>query len=401
MKKQIIIAGGGILGLSIAYQLTNRYKNLNILILEKENNISQHQSSRNSGVLHCGYQYEPESFKARLSKRGYELMINFAKENNIEYELTGKIIVANDEMEIKNLDKTFYNSKKNGYSKTKFINEIDLKKLEPNVKSKKTLFVNEEGIIDYQQVCLKLKNKILDSKNNKILLNKKVIKLNNKNTLITSEGDEFKFDFFFNAAGLYSDKLLNEFTYTRGENIIMPVRGEYLVLKKEHRNIFNGLIYQAPDPNFPFLGVHLTKKISGEKLLGPSAILAFKKEGYYFKDFNIKELFDLIKFPGFGKFLKGNKAFIWDELLSSLSRKIYLDKAKKIIPDLNQSMFLNKKFSGVRAQSLNNNGRLLMDFSIKSFNNQLHIINYPSPGATSSLGFAEFLIDKYFEGRLS
>ncbi len=395
MSKRIAVIGGGIIGLATAYKLQIKYPQAKISLFEKENSIGQHQSGRNSGVLHCGLYYQPGSLKAKLAVSGIQQMTEFCSNNNISHDICGKIVVASNEREIKFLDDLADRGAKNGLTGLKFLTNSELKAREPFVSAEKALLVPEEGIVDYKEVMNTMAT-FIKLRGGELILNSKISSVVNKeNTVVISdEKNEWEFDLIYNCTGLFSDRTYASFTAKKRPLRIVPFRGEYLMLKPEVKKLVNHLIYPVPDPEFPFLGVHFTRLINGEREVGPNAVFALKREGYTNKDFSFKDTIDSATYSGFLKFVTNNFAFSMNEFFSSLFIEQFLKKAKKLIPDIDASMFV-KGTAGVRAQAMDSNGKLLMDFNIIREGNQIHVLNAPSPGATASLAIADYIIENY------
>tara|TARA_B100001175_G_C19468948_1_gene620676 strand:+ start:368 stop:1555 length:1188 start_codon:yes stop_codon:yes gene_type:complete len=392
--KKIGIIGGGILGLSVGYKLV-LLKKYSIHIYEKENELGKHQSGNNSGVLHCGLSYAPGSLKAKLSVNGIDQMISFCKKHHIDHDICGKLVVASNESETVSLENLAKRGEMNGLKGLKFLSNQELKKREPNIHSFKSLLVPGEGIVNFKQVMNKL-SEIIKSEGGHIHLNspiKKIINHRNSSTIISDISDN-NFDIIINCTGLFSDRTYTSITNEKSPIKIIPFRGEYLKIKNQYKNIFNHLIYPVPDSDYPFLGVHFTRMINGDKEIGPNAVFAFKREGYKNTDISIYDTLDSIFYKGFLNFLRNNFQFAIGEFSSSIFLSSFVRKAKKIIPDINAKM-LEKGNSGVRAQAMDPNGELIMDFRIINHNNQIHILNAPSPGATASLSIADHIIKNH------
>lgn len=395
MSKRIAVIGGGIIGLATAYKLQIKFPQSKIILFEKENSLGQHQSGRNSGVLHCGLYYQPGSLKAKLAVSGIKQMTDYCIQNNIAHDICGKIVVASDDREIKFLDDLAERGEKNGLQNLKYLTTAEIKSREPFVSAKKALLVPQEGIVDFKEVMNNLAIQI-QSRGGEIVLNSKINSVNEiGNNVIVSDGNsEWSFDLIYNCTGLFSDRTYASFTGKKRPLRIVPFRGEYLMLKPEAKKLVNHLIYPVPDPDYPFLGVHFTRLINGEREVGPNAVFALKREGYTNKDFSLKDTIDSATYSGFIKFVTNNFAFSMNEFFSSLFIEKFLNKAKKLIPDIDASMFV-KGTAGVRAQAMDSNGKLLMDFNIIREGNQIHVLNAPSPGATASLAIADYIIDNY------
>jgi L-2-hydroxyglutarate oxidase len=395
--KEVAIIGGGILGLAIGYRLSLFHTNFKVTLFEKEDSLGTHQSGNNSGVLHCGLYYQPGSLKAKLAVEGICEMIGFCEKNQINHEVCGKIVVASDEREIVLLDNLAARGAKNGLKGLKYLNLEQLKQREPNVSAKKALLVPEEGIVDYKQVMEVMAKCILNS-GGKIFTKSKVLGIigsSEKESLLKTEKNEQSFDLVINCSGLFSDRTYNSFTSKKSPIKIVPFRGEYMHIKEEYKHLVNHLVYPVPDPKYPFLGVHFTRMVNGGREVGPNAVLALKREGYKNTDFSLKDTFDSLTYKGFLNFFAKNTSFAMGEFLSSLSKSAFVAKSKKLIPDLEDYMFVKGGTAGVRAQAISPKGELIMDFNIIKEYNQIHVLNAPSPGATASLSIAKYIIQNY------
>ncbi len=395
--KNVAIVGGGILGLAIGYELSISYSDFKITVFEKEDSVGKHQSGNNSGVLHCGLYYQPGSLKAKLAVDGIRDMITFCKSNKINHEVCGKIVVASDEREVGLLDNLYFRGEKNGLKGLKFLSTTELKEREPNVRANKALLVPEEGIVDYKQVMQVLSNHIINS-GGTISTNDKVLgikEFNSSGTLLITEKNERYFDLVINCSGLFSDRTYTNLTKKISPIKIVPFRGEYMHIASQYKDIVKHLIYPVPDPNYPFLGVHFTRMINGGREVGPNAVLALKREGYKNTDFSFIDTFDSLTYKGFLNFFAKNTNFALGEFISSLSTKAFVNKSKKLIPDIEEYMFTKGGTAGVRAQAISPQGELIMDFNIVRENNQIHILNAPSPGATASLSIAKYIVRNF------
>lgn len=393
--KKIAIIGGGIVGLATAYKVQRLYPNAKVVLFEKEDSVGRHQSGRNSGVLHCGLYYEPGSLKSQLAVSGIRQMTQFCIENQIPHDICGKVVIASDEREEIYLDNLADRGKKNGLKGLKFLSNEELKNREPFVFAKKALLVPEEGIVDYNKVMSKLSEKIIDRNGDVILSTKIESVINYNNTVVLNDNkSEWEFDLVFSCSGLHSDRMYNKLTGKKRPLRIIPFRGEYLMLKEESKNLVNHLVYPVPDPQYPFLGVHFTRLINGEREVGPNAVFAFKREGYNNFDISLSDTIDSLTYKGFIRFLSKNLSFSLKELNSSIFMSAFIEKAKKLIPEIEYSMFV-KGNAGVRAQAMNDDGKLLMDFNVLREGNQIHVLNAPSPGATASLAIADYILKEF------
>ena len=393
-NKKIIIIGGGILGLSIARQLMIRgYKNLTIL--EKNESIALHQSSRNSGVMHSGLYYEPNSLKANLSRKGILLLKKYCTKNSIKWEECGKIVVSTEPSEIERLEKLFIRGQANGLKGIKKLSSKEVNSIEPYVNAKAGILVPEESIVNYLDVANKFKEEII-SLGGSIKYFSKVVDakfLINHKELILESGDIIYGEIIISAAGIHSDKLAKVLNIEIDNKKIIPFRGEYYLLKPSFEYLVKGLIYPVPNPSLPFLGVHFTKLIKGGVEAGPNAVLALAREGYKWKIINLGELYESLSYIGLQKFILKYPLITSSEILRSLSNKLFVKSLQRLIPDLKENMLFRGN-AGIRAQLMNTKGDLEQDFDIRIKDNIVLILNAPSPAATSSLSISEYIVDK-------
>jgi L-2-hydroxyglutarate oxidase len=390
----IIIIGGGIVGLASAYEIL-KHQNLKVLILEKENEVAVHQSGRNSGVLHTGIYYTPGSLKAKNCIEGYGLMIEFCEQFNIPYEICGKLIVATNESELPALEKIYQNGLQNAMTNIKIINRDAIKSIEPHVEGIKAIHVPHAGIVDYKKVAQQLQ-KLLEAKGCVFRFNEKVVQIQNQSNCVSISTTQSKYETkkLINCAGLYSDEVAKLHNLPLSSRII-PFRGEYFQLKAHKKYLVNHLVYPVPDPSFPFLGVHFTRRINGEIEAGPNAVFAFRKEGYRFSDFDLKEFKHSITYKGFQKIAlqywkKGIR-----EMFRSISKRTFTKSLQQLIPELKMNDLIPAP-AGVRAQAISDNGQLLDDFHILTHQNCIHVINAPSPAATASFAIGKHISDLFF-----
>ena len=388
MKTDFIIIGAGIVGLSTAYHLKKTNHNLKIVILEKEAEIALHQTGHNSGVIHSGIYYKPGSLKAINCKSGYDQLIQFCDNNDINYDLCGKIIVATSKQELPTLTKIYANGIDNGLLGIKKISKEEIKEIEPHCTGIEGIWVPQTGIIDYKEVSKKY-SEIFIELGGEILFNQKVVEIKSKKniSIIQTQDNKYETKYIINCAGLYSDKIAK----MNDNNIdvqILPFRGEYFNLKKEKEYLVNNLIYPVPNPNFPFLGVHFTRMINGGVEAGPNAVLAFAREGYTNKTINWNELSETLRHPGFQKVaIKYWKDGMY-EMYRSYSKSAFTRALQRLIPEI-QKNDLENESAGVRAQACDSKGNLSDDFLIFDNNNIINVCNAPSPAATSSLAIGK------------
>ena len=394
MKTDIIIIGGGIVGLSTAYQLLQLNPNLTVTILEKENAVAKHQTGNNSGVIHSGIYYKPGSLKAQNCLRGYDMLIDFCKAQNIEYELCGKIIVAIKPEEIAGLEALYQRGIQNGLSGLRFLSTDEIKQYEPNCTGIKGVFVPQTGIVDYKQVAIKLAENITLNTNGNIILNSKIQAIVGveHGAVVHTDTERFEARLVINCAGLYCDKV----AAMAGEKLnmkILPFRGEYYAIKPEKAHLVKNLIYPVPDPNFPFLGVHFTRRIGGEIEAGPNAVFAFQREGYKKTDFKWSEFWDAISFAGFRKVASKYWKTGLGEYHRSYFKPAFVKALQQLVPSITEDDLIPAG-AGVRAQACDKDGGLIDDFYIQESTSFIHVLNAPSPAATSSLSIGLELAER-------
>lgn len=387
-KYDYIVIGGGIVGLSTALKLQEANKK--ILILEKESTVGLHQSGRNSGVLHSGIYYKPDSFKSNLCIRGRELMLKFLESNNIPYRLEGKIVVDENMQKIESL---FERSKLLAMSGVQVLEKDELIDKEPNSKILQGLFVPQAGVVDYKIVTETMAN-IFRNKGGDVEYFQEIVNIteNNDAKLVSSKKETFTGDFLINCAGLFSDKVA-KLDGLNPKVKIIPFRGEYYEIVNEKSHLLNNMIYPIADPDLPFLGIHLTKTVDGRIEAGPNAVLAFSREGYSWTKFNLFETLETITYKGMVKL--GRKYFKTgiDEMYRSLNKAAFVQEVKKLLPGI-ESEDLVQRPAGVRAQAVSDDGSLLDDFLFEEGYKSLHVLNAPSPAATASLAIGEYIASK-------
>lgn len=380
----VVVIGGGIVGLATALQVQKHKPEFKILVLEKESALARHQTGNNSGVIHSGLYYKPGSLKATNCIRGYHLVIGFCREHGIPFELCGKIVVATDEAERPLLENLYQRGQQNGLQNLKKLSGEQLREYEPHVAGLEGLFVPQTGIVDYRLVAEKF-GEVLTSRGAEIHLSEKVIALKERE-VITDKGN-YSTKLIINCAGLYSDKVA-AMTVNPLNVRIIPFRGEYYKLRKEKESLVKNLIYPVPDPNFPFLGVHFTRMAKGGVEAGPNAVLAFGREGYRKSDINLKELTESLLWPGFQKVAKKYWRTGFGEMYRSFSKAAFTKALQKLIPDIREEDLVEGG-AGVRAQACDRDGGLVDDFMILESSSAINVCNAPSPAATSSLAIGE------------
>ncbi|MDZ4288875.1 MAG: L-2-hydroxyglutarate oxidase, partial [Prosthecobacter sp.] len=390
--KSCIIIGGGIVGLATALKLLERHPTAQLRLLEKEAGLAGHQSTHNSGVLHCGLYYKPGSLKAKLAVEGIRAMTAFCRAHDIPHEICGKLVVATREEELPRLDELLRRGAANGLTGLRRIEANEIRRLEPHAAGIAAAHVPEEGIVDYRAVC--------DAMAAEIQRRGGVIQTSARVRKIHRHGDEWIADtpqgevrgeWLINTAGLHCDRV-SELAGEQREVRIVPFRGEYYRLSDEAQHLCRHLIYPVPDPAFPFLGVHFTRMIGGGVEAGPNAVLAFAREGYRLHDINARDLADALTFPGLWRFLRRYPSMAFSELAQSLSRARFCRALQRLVPEV-QPQHLAPGGAGVRAQAMTRQGELVQDFHIVARNRALHILNAPSPAATASLAIGRHIAE--------
>ena len=380
------IIGAGIVGLSVALKLQNSGNN--VLVLDKETSPGKHQSGRNSGVIHSGIYYNPNSFKSNLCIRGRELLLEFLDEESIPFRLEGKIVVDNDINKLSFLEER---ATQLSMENVKVLEKSDILKLEPYCKFDTALHVPQAGVVDYGVVTRKLASKFQSLGGTIEYFQKiKSIKTNNGLKILESNNSIFHSEFLINCAGLYSDNIA-KLDNIEPELRIIPFRGEYFTIAKEKSHLVNNMIYPIADPDLPFLGIHLTKTVDNKIEAGPNAVLAFAKEGYDWSKINISEFSKTIFYPGMWKL--GRRYFTTgiSEMYRSLNNDVFLREILKYIPNITKKD-LTPRNAGVRAQAVGKEGSLIDDFVFERKEQSLHVLNAPSPAATASLAIGEHIV---------
>jgi L-2-hydroxyglutarate oxidase len=390
MKVDIAIIGGGIVGLATAYQILLENPDTKVVVIEKEDVLAKHQTGSNSGVIHSGIYYKPGSLKATNCITGYKMLLEYCDQHNLHYELCGKLIVATDPSEMQRLRGLFDRGRENGLVGLRLLNKEELKEIEPHVNGVQAIQVPQTGIINYAKVCASLAQQIEDRGG--------VIKLHTQVKAIDEQPDHVNIitnrnfveaGIAINCAGLYSDKVA-EMHLDQLDTRIIPFRGEYYELTQEAEHLVKHLIYPVPDPAFPFLGVHFTRMADGGVEAGPNAVFAFRREGYFRTDFKLSEFLESLMWPGFRKVMKKYWRTGLGEMYRSFSKRAFTKALQKLVPEI-RSEHLVPAPAGVRAQACERTGGLLDDFKLINENRLIHVINAPSPAATSALSIGKTL----------
>ena len=384
------IIGGGIVGLSTAMALGERYPNAQILVLEKESEWAFHQTGNNSGVIHSGLYYKPGSFKAKFCRDGSRSMVEFCQKHDIDHEVCGKVIVATNEQELPRLENLYIRGLENDIP-VKRISPEEVKEIEPHVSCVGGVQVFSTGIVNYKKVCLKYAE-LIGKQGGELRLNTQVLQIarSGKNQVLETNKGNFETRFVINCAGLHSDRIA-KLGKVNPQVKIVPFRGEYYELTPEKRYLVKTLIYPVPNPDFPFLGVHFTRMIDNSVHAGPNAVLSLKREGYKKTDFDFRDFAEVITYPGFWKLAAKHADEGIQEIIRSFSKAAFVKSLQKLIPEV-QAEDIIPTHAGVRAQALMNNGSLVEDFLIVEGENSIHVCNAPSPAATSSLEIGKAIV---------
>jgi L-2-hydroxyglutarate oxidase LhgO len=390
----VIVIGGGIIGLATAMKMAGRFPRLRLVVLEKESELARHQTGHNSGVIHGGIYYKPGSLKAAACVSGRRALLEFCDRNGVRYDLCGKVIVATDEDELPRLEELYRRGTANGVPGLQMIGPERLKEIEPHARGIRAIHSPATGIIDFVQVAEAYARRAREA--GVEILTSRMVKYisSSRNEIIVGTGrEEFRALFLINCGGLFSDRIarLTEQAFARVGVQIVPFRGEYYKIAPEKNTLIKGLIYPVPDPRFPFLGVHFTRSIHGYVEAGPNAVLALAREGYRKSDFNARDLWETLSFSGFRSVAWRYWRMGLEEQYRSLSKRAFTRALQRLVPAIAIDD-LQPGGSGVRAQAVAKDGALLDDFVIRQTGNAIHVLNAPSPGATASLAIGENIV---------
>lgn len=400
----IAVIGGGIIGLAVAREVMEQRQGAEVVVYEKESEVAAHQTGRNSGVVHAGLYYEPGGLKAKLCRRGVELLHQFASDKGIAYNECGKIVVAKNELQRSRLNSIYERATANKVPNVRLIGPQQIQGIEPHVVGLAALHSPSTAIVDFKGVARALAEDIVDA-GGELRLATKVIRLDDQATntgrpgvtvLSRSHGaianTAEKFDLVIACAGLQSDRLaktVNESAYPK----IVPFYGDYFFLSHEKAGMVNGLIYPVPDPRFPFLGVHITRRYDGEVMLGPNAFLSLGREMYRRVGLNVRDLADVASAPGFWRFASKNIPAVFRETRTASSKRVFVNEANQYMPGI-QAHEVRRGPRGIRAQAMHADGSLADDFVITGTRRLVMVRNAPSPGATSALAIAEHVVNE-------
>lgn len=390
-----VVVGGGIIGMSTAWQLQRTFPDTSVLVLEKEPGVAMHQTGRNSGVIHAGVYYAPGSLKARFCKLGNQATKSFCREHGIPFDECGKLIVATDSLELERMQGLIERCADNGIG-IEVLDQNQLQRREPNITGIGAIYVPSTGIVDFARVCSRM-GELVEENGGLLQFDcevKRLVESEDTVTLTTTNGD-FTANYVVACTGLQSDRLARMAGLNPGFRVV-PFRGEYYRLSEQYNDIVKHLIYPVPDPALPFLGVHLTRMIDGSVTVGPNAVLAFKREGYRSIDFSIRDTVDMLSYFGTIRALSQHFLAGMSELKDSIFKAGYLKRVQKYCPTLRRGDLLDSP-PGIRAQAVSGTGGLIDDFLFMNTARCLVVCNAPSPAATSSIPIGEHIVQKLGE----
>ncbi|MHC4116412.1 MAG: L-2-hydroxyglutarate oxidase [Planctomycetota bacterium] len=397
----IVVVGGGIVGLASAYKVALGHPGISIAVLEKEEKVATHQTGHNSGVIHSGLYYQPGSTKAKACAKGRKELLTFARRHGIGHDICGKIVVATEQKELPDLERILQNGLANKIEGLEKIGPERIKEIEPACEGIAAIHVPSAGIIDFVKVAEKLAEMVLKkNKANRILTSHTVTDLDSHDfyTNVRTDKGSITAKYVINCAGLQCDRVA-KMDNVEPDMKIVPFRGDYYELTEQARDKVRGLIYPVPDPALPFLGVHFTRMIGGGVECGPNAVFSFKREGYGKTDFSLSDSIDALSYAGLWRMFMRYWRTGLHEYARSFSKRLFLRQLQRMIPSLTDSDIRPCR-SGVRAQALKRNGRLIDDFSIRKQTNSIHVLNAPSPAATAALAIGDHIgkmAAKYFK----
>jgi L-2-hydroxyglutarate oxidase LhgO len=391
-QNDLIIIGGGIVGLATAYRFLERYPGKRVVVLEKEAQIARHQTGRNSGVLHTGIYYRPGSLKALNCRAGKLAMEDFCRREAIPTLMCGKIIVAVDESELPRMETLLERGKANRVVCER-IGPERIRELEPEAAGIAAINVPEAGVVDYGQVARRLAE-LIQAQGSSVVTSARAtgIRRDTGQAIVETTAGEFAAEQIVNCAGLHSDRV-TRFSGARPSAMIIPFRGEFYELRKEAQHLVRMLVYPVPDPRYPFLGVHFTRRINGECECGPNAVLAFAREGYKNTTVNFRDLVETLGYPGFWRLSFRYWKIGADEMWRSFSKPAFVWALQRLIPAI-ESKHLDWAPAGVRAQAVGRNGQMIDDFVIEETDRVINVENAPSPAATASLNIGRLVVDR-------
>lgn len=398
MAPRYVVVGAGILGVAVGRELLRRYPGASVTVLEKEQRVAAHQTGHNSGVVHAGLYYEPGSLKARLCRRGGTLLAEYCAQRNLPYLQCGKLVVALDESERGRLDRIHERAVANGVAGVRLVDAAGIRELEPEAVGVAALVSPHTAVVDYTAITRALADDIVAA-GGQVEFGREVERIERgagRATVHTGAGPLVA-DHVFVCAGLQSDRIARRSGGARHPSIV-PFFGQYFLLESAYRDVLHGLVYPVPDPRYPFLGVHLTKRFDGEMTVGPNAFLSLSREGYRGLGLNPRDLAGTLTDPAFWRFAAGNGAAAVREARTVLSERFFLREAQRYVPAI-EGARATRLVRGIRAQAMDTSGHLLDDFAIDADVTSTQVRNAPSPGATSALAIAEHLVEQMVAAR--
>lgn len=395
ISADLLVIGNGIVGASTALQLKKKYPKLNILLLDKEQHCAGHQTGHNSGVVHAGVYYKPGSLKAELCKKGAELTKTFCLQHNLPYVQCGKLLVATSDLEMARMEALRKRCYENGIT-VQTISAPELRRREPNITGKGALLVKATAITDYPEITRQM-NRLFRDLGGKTLFGAEVVKIEEveQEVRVQTADNRIHAVNVVVCGGLMADRLARMMGIALTFQIV-PFRGEYYQLPSRLRSLVKHLIYPIPDPDLPFLGVHLTPMVNGSLIVGPNAVLGWKREGYGRFNASIKDIAQMVQYKGFWKVLGHNLHAGIEETIDSLYKPGYLKRVQKYCPRIRAKDLLPYP-AGIRAQAVMEDGSLVHDFLFAETDRSLHVCNAPSPAATSALPIGDYLLTKAAE----
>jgi L-2-hydroxyglutarate oxidase len=388
----LVIIGGGIVGLATGYRFLERFPGKRVTVLEKEPTIARHQTGRNAGVLHSGIYYRPGSLKAQNCRAGKLAMEEFCRREGIPFKICGKVIVALEESELPRMEKILENGKANGVVCER-IDTARLKELEPHAAGIAAIHVPESGIVDYQHVARRLAE-LIEAQGSRIKTGARVtaVRRHEKLAVVETTAGEFPAEQVVNCAGLHGDRV-TRLSGAQPASKIIPFRGEFYLVRPEAHHLVRMLIYPVPDPRYPFLGVHFTRRIDGRVECGPNAVLAFAREGYRNTTINLRDMAETLGYRGFWRLAARYWRIGADEMRRSFSKRAFVRAAQRLVPEIEPEHF-EWAPAGVRAQAVAPDGSMVDDFVISETDRVVNVENAPSPAATASLNIGRLVVDR-------
>jgi L-2-hydroxyglutarate oxidase len=395
---EVVVIGGGIVGLAVAREIIQRFPRMRLVVLEKEARVGMHQSGHNSGVIHSGVYYKPGSLKATLCVEGAAEMVKFCREHGVPYAVCGKVIVATSGAQLPRVQDLMERGQANGVPGLRMLGPEELREFEPHASGVAALLVPGTGVTDYAKVCEKYAELIV-AQGGEVQTAIEVvgIRTSDSEIVIETSGGSIAAQSVINCAGLFSDRI-SRMAGEHPEVQIVPFRGEYYDLVPERAELVRALIYPVPDPRFPFLGVHFTRRVHGTVDAGPNAIFAFKREGYRSGDFSLRDTMESLLFPGFWRVAAKHWRMGKDEAARSVSKASFVAGLQKLVPEV-RAEDLVPGGSGVRAQAIHRSGKLVDDFQFTQTKRMLHLYNVPSPAATASIAIGRAVVEMFSASR--